>query len=379
MAAVTGPVGVGLIGAGNISDQYLTSLTSFPDLRVIAIADVIEQRARAQAEKYGVPRWGGADAVLADPDIDIVVNLTIPAMHIEVSEAIIAAGKHVWTEKPIGVDREESLRLLEKADAANLRVGVAPDTVLGPGVQTAKRAIERGDIGRPLYAQTAFQWQGPEIFHPNPAFLYAKGGGPLLDMGPYYVSALVHVFGPVASVAALGLQGTPTRRVEVGELTGQEFPVEIPSTLSVLMDFEQGGQAQSLYSTDSPLLRHGIVEITGTEGTLAIPDPNTFGGAITITRKLAEMVVPPAPIVQDVLDVPQEGVLTGRGLGVLDMARAIRDDRPHVATGRFGYHVLDTLLAIEEAAEARSFRTVDSTVDQVGSLSAEFDPHAATL
>ena len=134
-------------------------------------------------------------------------------MHVEVSEAIIAAGKHVWTEKPIGVDREESLRLLEKADAANLRVGVAPDTVLGPGVQTAKRAIERGDIGRPLYAQTAFQWQGPEVFHPNPSFLYQPGGGPLLDMGPYYVSALVHVFGPVASVAALGLQGTPTRRV----------------------------------------------------------------------------------------------------------------------------------------------------------------------
>ena len=375
MAAASAPVGVGLIGAGNISDQYLTHLTSFPDVRVLAIGDLLEDRARAQAEKYGVPRAGGVDVVLGDPDIEIVVNLTIPAVHVEVSEAIIAAGKHVWTEKPIGIDREESQRLLATADAAGLRVGVAPDTVLGPGVQTAKRAIARGDIGRPLFATTTFQWQGPELWHPNPAFLYAKGAGPLLDMGPYYVSTLLHVFGPVASVAALGLQGVPTRTVKSGELAGQEFPVEIPSTLSVLMEFEQGGQAQSLYSTDSPLLRHGIVEINGTEGTLVIPDPNTFGGDITITRPLTDVSVRE----QEVIQVPQEGVLAGRGLGLLDMARAIRESRPHVATGEFGYHVLDTLLSIEEAAESRSFVEVTSTLDAVGSLPEGFDPLAATL
>ena len=376
MALGNGPVGVGIIGAGNISDQYLSNLTTFPDVRVIAVADVLEERAQAQAAKYGVPHAGGIDVVLGDPDIDIVVNLTIPAVHVEVSEAIIASGKHVWTEKPIGVNREESRRLLEKADAAGLRVGVAPDTVLGPGVQTAKRAIARGDIGRPLFAQTTFQWQGPEVFHPNPAFLYAKGAGPLLDMGPYYVSALVHVFGPVAAVAALGLQGTPTRRVQVGELAGQEFPVEIPSTLSVLMDFEQGGQAQSLYSTDSPLLRQGIVEITGTEGTIVIPDPNYFGGPITITRPLQ---AGPEPAEQEIVDVAQEGVLSGRGVGLLDMARSIAAGRPHVATGEFGYHVLDTLLSIEEAAESRAFVPVTSSVDQVGAIDADFDPFAATL
>ena len=379
MVAATGPVGVGLIGAGNISDQYLRSLTRFPDVRVLAIGDVAEDRARQQAAKYGVPNAGGSDVVLGDPAIDIVVNLTIPAVHVEVSEAIIAAGKHVWTEKPIGIDRESSLRMLEKADAAGLRVGVAPDTVLGPGIQTAKRAIARGDIGRPLFAQTSFQWQGPEIFHPNPAFLYAVGGGPLLDMGPYYVSALIHVFGPVAAVAALGLKGSESRAVQVGPLAGEEFPVEIPSTVSVLMQFEQGGQAQSLYSTDSPLHRHGVVEITGTEGTMVIPDPNTFGGAITITRPLEEAVVPPAPVVQKVVDVPQEGVLVGRGLGLLDMARSIRAGSPHIATGRFGYHVLDTLLSIEEAVESRQFVPVASSVDAVGSLAADFDPLAATL
>ncbi|MEU1973054.1 Gfo/Idh/MocA family oxidoreductase [Microbacterium sp. NPDC019599] len=372
-------VGVGLIGAGNISDQYLSNLTRFPDVRVLAIGDVREDRARAQAEKYGVPGWGGVDAVLGSPDIEIVINLTIPAAHVEVSLAAIAAGKHVWTEKPIGVDRASSLGLLESADAAGLRVGVAPDTVLGPGIQTAKRAIARGDIGRPLFAQTLFQWQGPEIFHPDPAFLYAVGGGPLLDMGPYYVSALIHVFGPVAAVAALGLKGTESRAVQVGPLAGQEFPVEVPSTVSLLMAFEQGGQAQSLYSTDSPLLRHGVLEISGTEGTIVIPDPNTFGGPITITRPLAEAVVPPAPVVQEKLDVAQEGVLVGRGLGVLDMARSIRAGRPHVATGRIGYHVLDTLLAVEESVAAGAFQTVESTVDDLGALPADFDPFAATL
>jgi predicted dehydrogenase len=379
--AGSGPVGVGLIGAGNISDQYLAHLTTFPDVRVLAVGDVLEDRAREQAAKYGVPSAGGVDVVLGHPDIEIVVNLTIPAAHVEVSEAILAAGKHVWSEKPIGIDRESSLGMLEKADAAGLRVGLAPDTVLGPGVQTAKRAIARGDIGRPLFASTSFQWQGPEIFHPNPGFLYARGGGPLLDMGPYYVSALVHVFGPVASVAALGLKGSESRLVQVGPLAGEEFPIEIPSTVSALISFEDGGQAQSLYSTDSPLLRHGVVEITGTEGTMVIPDPNTFGGggAITITRPLKQAVVPPAPVIQETLDVPLEGVLTGRGLGLLDMARAIRAGRPHVATGRFGYHVLDTLLAIEESVERGSFVLVESTLDEVGSLAADFDPLAATL
>ena len=376
---MAGPVGVGIIGAGNISDQYLTNLTAFPDVEVLAIGDLIEDRARDQAAKYGVPAAGGVDLVLGHPDIEIVVNLTIPAVHVEVSEAIIAAGKHVWTEKPIGVDRASSLGLLEKADAAGLRVGVAPDTVLGPGVQTAKRAIARGDIGRPLFAQTTFQWQGPEIFHPNPAFLYAVGGGPLLDMGPYYVSALIHVFGPVAAVAAVGQRATDSRVVQVGPLAGQEFPVEIPSTVSVLTQFEQGGQAQSLYSTDSPLLRQGVVEITGTEGTLVIPDPNTFGGRIVITRPLAEMVVPPAPVVQEIVEVEQEGVLAGRGLGLLDMVRSIRAGRSHVATGRFGYHVLDTLLSIEESVESGAFVEVESTVDEVGSIPADFDPFAATL
>jgi len=380
MAAASGAVGVGIIGAGNISDTYLENLSAFPDVEVLVVGDLDEERARSQADKYGVPSGGSVQAVLGHPDVDIVVNLTIPAVHVEVSSSILAAGKHVWSEKPIGVDRQSSLGLLEQAAAAGLRVGIAPDTVLGPGMQSAKRAIVAGAIGRPLFAQTSFQWQGPEIFHPNPAFLYARGGGPLLDMGPYYVSALMHVFGPVASVVALGQKPDETRVIQVGDLAGQEFPVEVPSTVSVLIQFENGGQAHSLYSTDSPLYRTGVFEITGTAGTMVLPDPNTFGGRTAFVRPLAGVEeLAQQPVVQKWIEVEQEGVLVGRGLGLLEMARAIRAGRPHVASGELGFHVLDTLLAIEESVESGAFVQVESTVAELGSLPADFDPLARTL
>jgi len=369
-----GVVGIGLIGAGNISDTYLENLGSFPDVEVLIVGDLDTERAAAQAAKHGVPASGSAADVLAHPGVEIVINLTIPAVHAEVSSAIIAAGKHVWSEKPIAIERASALALLEQADAAGLRVGIAPDTVLGPGVQTAKRAIERGDIGRPLFAQTTMQWQGPEIFHPNPAFLFAKGAGPLFDMGPYYFSTLVHIFGPVAAVAAMGLKATDDRTILVGPDTGSTFPVEVPSTITVLAQFEGGGQSQSLLSTDSPLRRHGVVEISGTEGTITLPDPNTFSGRTAIIRPLTE-----AGGEQSWTEVLEEGTVVGRGLGVLDMARAIRTGRAHRATGELGYHVLDTMMAAEESAERREFVTVHSTVAPIEAMPIDFDPFARTV
>jgi predicted dehydrogenase len=370
----SGPVRVGLIGAGNISDTYLENLNSFPDIEVLIIGDLDQARAAEQATKHGVSASGSADDVLEHPGVELVINLTIPAAHAAVSSAAISAGKHVWSEKPIGIDRESAASLLQQADAAGLRVGVAPDTVLGPGVQSAKRAIERGDIGRPLFAQTTMQWQGPEIFHPNPAFLFAKGAGPLFDMGPYYFSTLVHVFGPVATVAALGLKAQQTRTVLVGPLEGERFPVEVPSTINVLVEFEGGGQSQSLLSTDSPLLRQGVVEISGTEGTITLPDPNMFTGVSAIIRPLAGR-----DSGQSWVDVIEEGTVVGRGLGALDMARAIRAGRPHRATGELGYHVLDTMLAAEESAARHEFVAVTSTVAPIEALPIDFDPFAATL
>src|SRR5690625_2894608 len=236
-----GPVGIGVIGVGGISDTYLEKLGSFPDGEVLILGDLDTERAAAQAAKHGVPAAGTTQDVLDHPGVQVVVNLTIPAVHTEISSAAIAAGKHVWTEKPLGLDRPSTAALLEQAGAAGLRVGCAPDTVLGAGVQTAKRAITEGLIGRPLFAQTSMQWQGPEVFHPNPAFLFAKGAGPLLDIGPYYFTTLVSLFGTVDKVAAMGLRAREEREIQVGPQAGQTFPVETPSTISVLTQFE-GGQ-----------------------------------------------------------------------------------------------------------------------------------------
>ncbi|WP_281270811.1 Gfo/Idh/MocA family protein [Frondihabitans australicus] len=374
-----GRVGVGLIGAGMISEQYLENLTRFPDVEVVRVGDIDTERAAASAAKWGVARSGTGDEVLADDDVEIVVNLTLPATHVEVSSAALKAGKHVWSEKPIGVDRESAKGLVDLAASLGLKLGIAPDTVLGPGWQTAKRAIEAGAIGTPLTAVTSMQWQGPDFIHPNASFLYAKGAGPLFDIGPYYFTALVHLLGPVASVVATGAKSRETRTLAVGPNAGAEFPVEVPTHVSVLTSFEQGGQGQSLLSFDTPLLRHGVFEVNGTEGTIVLPDPNMFGGGwpIRIARPLKDGAT--YPFEQEWETVLDEEPNVGRGLGILDMARAIRTGGSHIATGEVGYHVLDTMVSVEESIASRSFVDVASTVAPVPSLAEGFDPFASTL
>jgi predicted dehydrogenase len=374
--AASGPVGVGFIGTGMISDTYLEHLTKFPDVRVLILGDLDQPRARAQAEKYNVPQSGSNEDVLAHPDVEIVVNLTIPAAHAQVASEAIAAGKHVWSEKPISVDRASGRALLEQAEAAGLLVGVAPDTVLGPGLQTARRAIAHGDIGQPMTAQTVIQYPGPDIFHPNPEFLFAKGAGPLFDIGPYYITTLVHIFGPVETVAAVGSKARATRTVLVGDRQGTEFPVEVPTHVSAIAQFEGGGVSQSLFSFQSPLARTGVVEVAGTEGTLMIPDPNTFTGEVKITRAAGFATIRNDPAWES---VPITGTVAGRGIGVLDMARSIRSDKRPLASGELAYHVLDIMVAIEEAIDSKSTVAVESTVEPIALLSEDWDPFEATL
>ncbi|MEV8268524.1 Gfo/Idh/MocA family oxidoreductase [Microbacterium sp. NPDC076911] len=371
-------VGVGIIGVGVISDTYLQNLSSFPDVEVRILGDLDVERARAKAEQYGVGAFGTMADVLARPDVDIVVNLTIPAAHIEVSRAAVAAGKHVWSEKPLGLDRAGVAQLLAEADAAGVRIGSAPDTLLGPGFQTARRAIEDGRIGRPLFAQTVFQTQGPDLWHPNPGFLFAQGAGPLLDMGPYYFTALVTLFGAVDRVAAVGSKSREERLIHTGPNEGSSFTVEVPSTMQVITAFESGAQAQSLLSFDSALERHGIVEIHGTEGTIILPDPNQFVGRIAYVEPLG-VLRDGGSREQTWIDIEHQDVEVGRGLGVLDMVRAIAEGRPHVASGELGFHVLDVLLSAEESAASGQTVTVESTVAPVPLLPEEFDPFATTV
>ena len=216
--------------------------------------------------------------------MQVVVNLTIPAVHAEISSAAIAAGKHVWTEKPLGLDRESTSALLSAADEAGLRVGCAPDTVLGPGVQTAKREIAKGTIGRPLFAQTSMQWQGPEVFHPNPGFLFAKGAGPLLDIGPYYFTTLVSLFGTVERSLRWACAPRPSAPSRWARRRGRPSPSRCPPPSPCSTQFEGGQQGTRWSASTSPLARQGIVEIHGTEGSLVVPDPNMFEGRIAYVK-----------------------------------------------------------------------------------------------
>jgi predicted dehydrogenase len=372
----TGPVGVGFIGAGMISNTYLENLTRFPDIDVVIVTDLDQDRARAQAERHGVPQWGGTDDVLTHPGVEIVVNLTIPAVHAEISSRAISAGKHVWSEKPISIDLASGRALLEQADAAGLLVGVAPDTVLGPGVQSARRAIAHGDIGEPLWAQTMLQYIGPDIFHPSPEFLFAKGAGPLFDMGPYYVTTLIHIFGSVQSVAAVGSKSRTTRTVQTGDRVGTVFDVEVPTHVGAIAKYVDGGVSHSVFSFDSPLTRMGVVEVHGTEGTLVVPDPNRFTGDVRITRAPTFASMREDPEWQS---VPVTGVYAERGLGVLDLARAARTGGRPLASGDLAYHVLDTLVAIDNAIAEDKMVSVESRVAPVPLVPEDFDPFDATL
>jgi predicted dehydrogenase len=370
-------VGVGIIGAGMISDQYLTHLTQYPDVEVLSIADLDTGRAATQASQYGIANSGDVESVFDNDDIEIVVNLTIPAAHVEVSTAAMQAGKHVWSEKPIGIDRDSASGLINLAAERGLLLGIAPDTVLGPAWQTAKRAIQAGVIGKPLSAVTSFQSQGPDWFHPGPEFLFAKGAGPLFDIGPYYLSALVHLLGPISQVIAVGAKAHEVRTIRTGPRAGTEFPVEVPTHINVISTLAGGTTASSLMSTDTALFRHGVFEINGTEGTMVLGDPNYFGGTpIKVYRPLQDIT---KGLEQDPEIIGEEGKLSGRGVGVLTMARTIRGTDLHVATGELGYHVLDAMVSIEESIERRAFVDIESTVASIPALPADFDPFSATI
>ena len=364
-----GRFGVGVIGAGKISEQYLENMTKFPDLEVVIVADLFEDRAAEQARVYGVPDSGAPEAALQHPDVDIIINLTIPQAHAEVSSAAIAAGKHVWTEKPFATTREDGLALLSEVAAAGVRIGGAPDTFLGAGLQTARRLIERGDIGTPLTGLTLFEVPGPVDDHRNLEVLLSRGAGPLWDMGPYYLTALSQVFGSFSRVNGVGRIARPRRLLQAGPNTGKEHEVQVPTHVAILSEFASGEAATSVLSWDSPHRRVGHVEIVGTEGTLSIPDPNMFDGDLHIRHKDDE----------DWTVVPASGAVGGRGLGALDIARAVAADVPHRASGDLAYHVLDTMAAVTTSLDEGRPVDIASSAPRTDPIPEDWDPYAATL
>jgi predicted dehydrogenase len=341
---------VGVVGCGNISPIYLRNLGEWPQTRVAAITDLDAAKAKARAGEFGVALAESVDALLADPQIDIVLNLTTPAGHFQVAEAALLAGKHVYNEKPLTVSLEDGRRLLALADSRGLRVGCAPDTVLGAGIQTCRALIDRGGIGRPLSAQAFMLCPGHEGWHPDPAFYYQPGGGPLFDMGPYYLAALTTLLGPVGRVAATAKSASATRTIRSEPRRGQTIPVETPTHLSLLMDFVEGATAQLTTSFDVQASTLPCIEVYGTEGSLRAPDPNGFGGPVQVwtseTREWREVPVE-RPYAEN-----------SRGLGVLDMALAIADGRPHRASGEAALHALEVMHAAHASSDEGRFVSV---------------------
>lgn len=362
-------VGVGVVGCGTVSHVYIRNLLLFPDLDVVACADVDSQRAKAFAEQYDVTTAGELSAVLQHAEVEIVVNLTHPASHSQVSHAAVAAGKNVYTEKPIALDFASAHRLMAAAAAAGVRIGVAPDTFLGAGLQAAFRLIEQGLIGEPLTAITMVQGPGPEAWHPNPAFLYQAGAGPLFDMGPYGLTALAILFGPVTRVAATARQSKTTRLIATGPQAGRTFPVETPTHYNVLLEFAGGHAATATFSCDSPLHRFDFLEVTGTEATMALPNPNMYFGRCAL-RRAGD---------QDWTTLADPAAAAGRGVGVLEMARALRAGEPHRACAENAVHILEVMAAAAESAESSVFTEVRSGFMKPALLPGDWAHDAYTL
>lgn len=355
------PVGIGLIGAGNISAAYLKAAADFPLLDIRGVADLNPDAARARAEEFGL-KTTSVDALLADPTVEIVLNLTIPRAHVEVGLAALAAGKHVYAEKPLGITFAEGKRLVEAARKADLRVGSAPDTFLGGSHQTCRHLVDEGAIGKPVGGTATFMCPGHERWHPNPAFYYDVGGGPVLDMGPYYITEFVNLLGPVAKVIAFDATPSATRTITAKERAGEVIPVHVPTHVAGTLAFRNGALVQVTMSFDVAGHRHVPIELYGTEGTLIVPDPNRFGGQIELKKKGGDW---------SNLDTTQPYADGNyRSIGLADMAEAIRENRPHRASGDLALHVLEVMEAFAVSARTGAAITMTTDVERPAPLSA---------
>lgn len=335
---------VGMIGCGNISDHYLRNFSEgFDSVELVACADMLIARAQAKATAYSGVKAVTVEALLADPEIDIVLNLTIPAAHYDVAKAALKAGKSVYNEKPLTRKPAEARELLALAEAKGLRVGCAPDTFLGEGLQTCVKVMEDDVIGKPVAATAFVVCHGHETWHPDPEFFYKPGGGPMFDMGPYYLTALVALMGPVRRVTGSTRINFPVRTITSEPKKGESIKVEVPTHVTGVLDFECGAVATIIASFDIWHASLPCIEIYGTKGTLRAPDPNGFGGKVEVCLAGEK----------DWREIPSVhgGRTNGRGLGVADMAEAIGENRPHRASGKLAAHVLDVTQAFQTASD----------------------------
>ena len=349
---------IAIVGCGNISDIYMTNCLAF-GLDVIACTDMDMSRAEAKAQQFGVAARP-LNEVLADTSIELIVNLTPPGVHAEVSRAALNAGKHVYSEKPLATHRTDGAQLLELARLTGLRIGCAPDTFLGAGLQTCRKVLDEGLIGEPVAAVAFMTGHGMEMWHPNPDFFYQPGGGPMFDVGPYYLTALVSMLGPVRRLTGSARISFSERLITSEPLAGTKIKVNTPTHVTGILDFVAGPVATVITSFDVWAANLPYIEIYGSEGSLSLPDPNTFRGPVRV--KLAKD--------EEWRDVPLTYGHTenSRGLGVMDMAAAIRENRPHRANGEMAFHVLDLMQSFEEASKSGHHIEIQSRCERPAAL-----------
>lgn len=365
---------IGIAGIGKISGIYLENLTGMFGKRVTlaAVTDIVAGRAEKAAADYRVTAYKTIDDMIKNSGVDIVLNLTQPQNHFEVAMSAVRAGRHVYNEKPLCAKREEAAELLKAAAENKVRVGAAPDTFLGAGIQTCRKLIDEGWIGRPVAAHAFMLCHGHEHWHPAPEFYYKAGGGPLFDMGPYYLTALVNLLGPVARVSGSAQKGQAERVISSEPLKGTVINVDVPTHISGVLDFVSGAVGLIVTSFDVWSSSMPFIEIYGTEGTLQVPDPNYFRGEVRL-RRFREENWPVVPLMLGEPDLPQDKdnwqrLNNWRGIGITDMAEAIVEGRPHRASGEMAYHVLDVMHGIHDASASGTYYELKSRCERPAPL-----------
>ena len=351
---MTKKVKVGVIGCGTISGIYLKNMNQiFQNLDVIACADLILDKAKDRSKEFNIPKVYTVDELLNDPDIQIVVNLTIPKVHAEVSLDALKAGKNVYSEKPLAINIEDGQRILKLALDKQLLVGAAPDTFLGGGIQTCRKLIDDGWIGEPVGATAFMLNHGHESWHPDPEFYYKIGGGPMFDMGPYYLTTLVNLLGPVKRVTGSTKISFPKRIITSQPKFGVKIKVDVPTYVAGIMEFENGSIGMILTSFDVWNTKLPYIEIYGSEGTLLVPDPNTFGGPVYL-RRMNSSEWSEIPLTHNYTE-------NSRGIGISDMAYALISGRLHRANGELAYHVLEIMSGFHISAQTGKHYKIKST------------------
>ena len=359
-------MGIGIIGCGNISTTYLKLAPLFKGLQVVAVADMNMEAAQARAAEYGV-KAQTVDDLLANPDVSLVINLTIPDAHYAITRRAVEAGKHVYSEKPVVLTLDEGVALRDLAAAKGLRIGSAPDTFLGGAHQQVRQMIDEGAIGTVTAGAAAFMGPGMEMWHPNPHFFFQPGAGPMLDMGPYYVGNLINFLGPVRRVGALASSAHKTRQPNAGQV----IPVNTPTNIHALLEFHNGATISLSVSWDVQAHKRVNMELYGTEGSLFVPDPNFFGGTIEMAGKDGK-IGPVAgwdhPFSKDNQDHGRGPLANYRMAGVADMVAAIAEGRDHRCSLERSLHAVDVMTAVLTSGETGQFVTLTTTCTRPAAL-----------